>query len=250
MRRIVFGIEQDVNSGDLRDGLEQNPRRVFHRQLGDRRRVQGTQLGNRKKCVGPVLCLFPRQLGGCQVLVLGLCRRAGVSRGGVSLDHRLRALDLLHRDIGGGIDLVSLLEFGERFGEFARVPELLALLHVHRTRFESDAAHLELITDVGRIGLQSLFGILKRLVKVPFCLCDVRPVPEFVAFSVSGQHRGRRRKKEPCQQEGRQLPDGQLIETAHLTCCQPAACCQSACCQPIRPVEKRSAQTRCEPLTG
>ena len=80
---------------------------------------------------------------------------------------RVRLISCIAISEAGSIR-VGLLEFRQGLGQFARVPQLLAVLHVHGARFEADAPHFQLIAGVGRILLQRLLGKLQRVVQIAF----------------------------------------------------------------------------------
>ena len=104
---IVFGIEQDVDSGQFRHRLEQNPRPLIGHLQIDEIGVQRPQFRYRKQRIGPLLrALMGLVPTGVSVFSSSRCDpgapRQDYPPVRIPPDHVPRAPDLLHGDIRGG----------------------------------------------------------------------------------------------------------------------------------------------------
>ncbi len=155
-RRREFGIEQDVDAGQLAHGFEQNLGRLIVHLQTDGRGVQRLQLRQRLHGRKLFFLSLPFHLRRGEAPIFRFLFGGGFVL--LTLDHALGALDLFFRHGQSRIDAVSLLEFRQSFVQFALVAQPPALIHVILPVVIAQPGGGELVGDIGRILAQRLLG--------------------------------------------------------------------------------------------
>ena len=104
------------------------------------------------------------------------------------LHHGLGTPNFLLSDRGGGVNGVSAIEFGERFGQVAFGANLLTGLQMFGGGVEARAANFQLVQRVRRIFTQGVLFELQRLVQFTADFGGLALRQEFIALARAGLH--------------------------------------------------------------
>ena len=190
-------IEQDIHSGQLTYGLEQDPGGLIVHLEIDRFGVEWLQIRQRPHGSESLLILLPGQLHRSHPALLRFLFGGGLVF--LTLDHPLGARDLFFSQLRSGIDAISLLEFGQRLFELALFADLFSHIEVILRNVVAHPRGVQLVRNIGRIVAKRFLGQGKRLIPLLANLGRAALREQLVAFPCACLYR----RGDPCDHQHR-----------------------------------------------